>query len=120
MAVQVAANVCELDQPGQLAAARRRQLAAVLAQLRLDVVEVQPRVQLLLRGEGLRALLAVYQHPVLGHVHPLAHRRFAQRGVVRAGAGEVLQQVAELCGLGNSQIDRDTGVGDAPGAGLAR
>ena len=67
-----------------------------------------------------RAAGRVVEHPVLGDVQPAAHRRFAQRRVVGARAGEVLQQVAELRGLGDPQIDRRARVGAARGAGACR
>ena len=102
---------CELDQPGQLPAGGRRQLAAVLAQLGLDVVESEQPIQLLLRGAGDRFLLPVGEDAVLGHVQSAAHRGFAQRRVVGPGAREVLEQVAELRGLGDPQVDGDARVG---------
>ena len=57
---------------------------------------------------------------VLGDVQPAAHRRLAQRHVVRLGAGEVLQQVAELVGLDDAQVDRHPGVGARARGVLAR
>ena len=48
VAVQVAADVLQLDQPRQRPVAGGLQLAAVLAQLRLDVGEAEALVDLLL------------------------------------------------------------------------
>ena len=87
----------ELDQLGSRACRRRAvELAAVLAQLRLDVGEAEPLVDLLLGRARARFAGGVVEDPVLGDVQAAAHGGLAQRGVVRARAGEVLQQVAEL------------------------
>ncbi len=99
---------------------RRLQLAAVLAQLGLDVGEAEPLVDLLLARARVRGAGGVVEDPVLGDVQPAPHRRFAQRRVVRPRAGEVLQQVAELRGLGDPQVDRHARVRARPRPGLAR
>ena len=84
MAVQVAPDVGELDQLGQPARlGGGRELAAVLAQLGLDVGEAEARVDLLLGREGLRLAGRVVEDAVLGDVQPAAHGRLAQGGVVR-------------------------------------
>ena len=107
MAVQVAAEVAELDQLRQPAAARRRrlELAAALAQLGRDPVEPERRVDLLLGRAAQRLAGRVVEDPVLGDVQPAPHRRLAQRHVVRLGAGEVLEHVAELVGLDDLEVD---------------
>ncbi len=74
----------------------RLQLAAVLPQLRLDVGEAQQPVHLGLRRARPRGPVGVVLDAVLGDVQPAAHRELAQRGVVRGGAREVLQQVPQL------------------------
>ena len=106
----------------QLAGARRLQLAAVLAQLRLDVGVAEPLVDLLLAlAERHLAALGVGD-AVLGDREAAADRVFAQRHVVGLGAGEVLQQVAEGGRRHDPQVDRDAVVGlgaDAVGAGGA-
>ena len=45
---------------------------------------------------------------------PAPHGRLAQRHVVRLGAGEVLEHVAELVGLDDLQVDLHARVGDRP------
>ena len=52
--VEVAADVVERDQLGQLALVGRLELAAALAQLRLDVGEAEPLVDARLVGEEVR------------------------------------------------------------------
>ena len=63
---------------------------------------------------------AVVEHAVLGDVQPPAHCRLAQRHVVLLGAGEVLQQIAELVGGDDPEVDLQPRVGPQPHAGLAR
>ena len=99
--MQVAADVAERDQLGQLAARARPQLAAVLAQLGRDVLHAEQLVDLLLGGAGVGHALVV-DHAVLGHVEAALHGRRAQRLVVLARAGEVLEQVAEVLRLARS------------------
>ena len=117
--VEVAADVVELDQLRQAALARRLELAAVLAQLGRDELHAEPLVDLLLGrvGDGLAAL--VVGDPVLAHVQAAPHRLGAQRLVVPAGAGEVLEQVAEGLLRHDPQVDGQAGVGDRLGARLA-
>ena len=93
--VQVAADVAEGDQVGQLAFARRLQLAAPLAQLRLDVGVAERRVDVLLALAELDPAALAVGDAVLGDREAAGHRLFAQLHVVGLGAGEVLQQVAE-------------------------
>jgi hypothetical protein len=49
-------------------------------------------------------------------MQPLAHRRLSQRHVVLLGAGEVLQQIAELIGSDDAQVHLQPGVGAQPNA----
>ncbi len=103
------------------AAGRGRELAAVLAQLGLDVGQTEQSVDLLLgRARRRRA----------------AARRRARRTRTRAGragrplragatlwarrAGEVLQQVAEALGADDAQVDAHAGVRPRARGGLAR
>ena len=96
MGVEVAADVGELDEVGQLAFARRLQLAAALAQLRLDVGVAEPLVDLAPRvSQSSTSPLSVSVMPCSETERPRADRLFAQLHVVGLGAGEVLQQVAE-------------------------
>ena len=119
--VQVAAQVVELDQLRQPAAGRRRrlELAAALAQLGRDPVEPERRVDLLLGRAAHRLAGRVVEDPVLGDVQAAAHGRLAQRHVVRLGAREVLEDVAELVGLDDPQVDLHARVRDDARARLA-
>ena len=120
MAVQVAADVGELDEIGELARRRRRDLAVALAQLGLDVGEAEALVDLSLVGVlGDGAGLGL-EDPVLGHREALLDRALAQVDVVLGRAGEVLEQVAVGVGSDDPQIDRDPVVGDDLGAGGCR
>ncbi len=120
--MEIALDVGELDQVGQLAFARRLQLAAALAQLRLDVGVAEPLVDLRLGRAGLDVAALGLGDPVLGDREAAGDRLFAQLHVVGLGAGEVLEQVAEGGGRDDPQVDRDPVVGlgaDAVGAGFA-
>ena len=71
-------------------------------------------------AKALRAAAVVVGDAVLAHVQAAAHRLAAERLVVPARAGEVLEQVAEGL-LGNdAQVDGEPGVRDRPRACLAR
>ena len=96
------------------------QLAAVLAQLGRDVLHAQPLVDLLLGRAGVRLAALVVGDAVLAHVQPAPDRLRAQRLVVLARAGEVLQQVAERLLRHHAQVHRHARVGDGPRAGVAR
>ena len=96
----------------------RFELTAVLAQLGLDVVQAEQRVHLGLGGAPMGLAGGVVEQAVLGHVQALAHGGVAQRHVVLLGAGQVLEQVAELVGGDDSQVDPDAGVGAQADAGL--
>ena len=118
MAMQVTLEVGELDQLRQRAIRRRLQLAAVLAQLRLDVFQPQQGVHLGLGLAAMRLARGVVEDAVLGDVNPLSCRRVAQRHVVLLGAREVLEQVAELIRRDDLQIDLERGVCAQTHAGL--
>ena len=60
-----------VDELGQRALARRLELAAALAQLRLDVGQPERRVDLLLGRAAHRLARRVVEDPVLGDVQPL-------------------------------------------------
>ena len=102
----------ELDQLRQRALQRRLELAAPLAQLRRDPRQPEPLVDLLLGRAAQRLAGLVVEDPVLGDVQPAPHRRLAQLHVVRLGAGEVLQDVAELVGRDDAQVDLHARVRD--------
>ena len=86
------------------------ELAAVLAQLGRDPRQPEALVDLLLGRAAQRLAGRVVEDPVLGDVQPAAHGRLAQRHVVGLRAGEVLQQVAELVGLDDAQVDVEARV----------
>ena len=104
---------------GKPMSARSLELAAALAQLRLDVVEPEPRIDLLLGRAGMRLTCLVVFDAVLAHVKALLHCVLAQRDVVLLGAGEMLEEVAELLRRDDPQLDCDAVVGDDPRAGVA-
>ena len=94
MQVEVAAEVGELDQRGQLALSRRFEFAQVLAQLRGDVLVAEELVELLLAARledlaGLDLLDAVF-----GDREAAPDRILAKGDVVVLRAGEMLQQIS--------------------------
>ncbi len=76
--------------------------------------EPEERVDLLLGRAAVRLAGRVVEDAVLGDVQPAADGRLAQRHVVGLRAGEVLQQVAELVGLDDAQVDRACRCACAP------
>ena len=86
------------------------ELSAVLAQLRLDVVEAEQRVHLGLGRAAVGGAGRVVEHPVLGDVQATADGRVTQGHVVLLGSREVLEQVAELVGCDDSQVDSQPGM----------
>ena len=105
---------------GSFALARRLQLAAALAQLGLDVGVAEALVDLLLGRAELDLAALDLGDPVLGDGEAARHRLLAQLHVVRLGAGEVLEQVAEGLRGDDPQVDRDPVVGLRPHAVRAR
>ena len=98
MAVEVAAQVGQVDEGRQPAGQRRLDLAGVLAQLGLDERQAEERVRLGLGGErpqlggvaGQRlAVLADPQEALLGQAPALVAGHRPQPDVVLLGAGEV-------------------------------
>src|SRR6185312_11363637 len=87
------------------------QLAAVLAQLGLDVVQAEAGVDLELARERLGLAGRVVEDPVLGDVQPPLDGRLAEGRVVRARAGEVLEQAPEVLRRRDPQVEADPGVG---------
>ena len=110
VAMEIAADVAQLDQLGQLALFGGLDLAAVLAQLGRDPRHAEALVDLLLGGAAGGHAGGVVEDPVLGDVQPAPDGRLAQRHVVLLGAREVLQDVAELVGLDDPQVDRHARV----------
>ena len=98
VAVQVAAEIAELEQAREGAGERRLDLAGVLAQLRLDEREAEEVVGLRLGGEGAQlggvpgqrlAVLAEAQEALLGQAPALVAGHRPQPDVVLLGSGEV-------------------------------
>ena len=89
------------------------ELAAVLAQLGLDVRQPERRVDLLLGLAGQRLPGRVVEDPVLGNVQALADRHLAQVRRCGLAAGEVLEQVPERRRRDDAQVDAKPGLGDA-------
>ena len=120
VAVQVALRSSSTISSRELAAGERGlELAAALAQLGRDPLQPELGVDLLL-GRAARGLARrVVEDPVLGDVQALAHRGLAQGDVVRLGAGEVLEHVAELVGLDDLDVHLHARVGHHARAGLA-
>jgi hypothetical protein len=85
------------------------QLATVLAQLRRDVLHAEQLVHLLLGGARVRG--ALVHDPVLGDVEAALHGGGPERLVVLPRAREVLQQVAEVLGRHDPEVDRQPVVG---------
>ena len=99
MAVQVAADVlaARSARAGRPRPRAASQLAAVLAQLGLDVGEAEQRVDLLLGRAGVRARrCASSRMPYSETCSPRRTAASRSAALWRARAGEVLQQVAEL------------------------
>ncbi len=96
------------------------ELAAVLAQLGLDVLHPEQRIHLRFGLAAMGLSGGVVEDPVLGDVQALADGGVAQRHVVLLGAGQVLEQVAVLVGRDDPQVDRQPRVGAQPHARVAR
>ena len=103
---------------GSLRVARGLELAAVLAQLRRDPVHAEQLVDLLLGRARVRRLRRVVGDAVLRDVEAALDRRGAQRLVVLLRPGQVLEQVAEVLGRDDPQVDADAVVRDRARAGL--
>ena len=108
MIVEDAADVPDLDEPGQLMRRRGLDLAGVLAQFRRDVVEAQRREQFGFRLARDRAVRA--DEPVLADLVTLLFPFRPQMEVVRHAAGEVVQGVGELVVGHDSQVAADLGA----------
>src|SRR5690606_27753958 len=94
--VEVAADVLQLDEVGQLSGGRRLDLARVLPERRRDPGKVQGGVDrfLGLGGDG----GAVFEQPVLVQEPPSVDGALAQGDVVGFRAGEVEDGSAEVLG----------------------
>ena len=113
--VQVAADVVERDQLRQLALARRLQLAAALAQLRLDVGVAEALVDLSSVSQSSTSPLSTSVIPCSETERPRATASSRSCDVVGLGAGEVLEQVAEGVRGDDPQVDRDRRCGSGRG-----
>src|SRR5918911_1694561 len=89
----------------------RRSSSSAVAQLRRYPREPEAVVDLLLGGAAERLTGRVVEDPVLGDVQPAPHGALAQADVVRLGAGEVLQHVAELVRGDDLEVHAHAGVG---------
>src|SRR3954452_7200363 len=116
--MEVAANVVERDELGQLALGGSANLAVGLSELRLYVVESQPPVDLGLgRVAGNLAGLGVGDS-MLGHGKSHPHGALAKLDAVLGGAREMLEQVSVGVWSDDSQVDCDPVVGGDPGTAL--
>ena len=105
--VQVAADVAQLDQLGQLAGVGPIELAPGLAQLGRETGQVQRAVDLLFRAAG--DLLLAAEDAVFVDLQPPRLGPAAEHDVVLLRAGEVLQGRAERLGRHGPQIDLHAG-----------
>ena len=105
--VQVAADVAEFDQRGQLAGVGPLELPPGLAQLGRKAGQVQRRVDLFLRAAG--DLFLAAEDAVLVDLQPSRLGPAAEHDVVLLRAGEVLQGGAERLGRHRPQIDLHAG-----------
>src|SRR5215211_3420141 len=102
--VQVSADVFDGDEVGQAAAVSRFDLTSVLPQLRRYVAEAEPRVEILLRGDGLVVAGPRSGQAVLGDVDAHLDGPLAQRDVVGLAAGKVVQKRAVGLGIYDPQV----------------
>jgi hypothetical protein len=98
------------DQLGKVPFAGGFQLSPALAQLGLDVGVAESLVDPLLGLAELRLTALDLGDAVLGDGQPTGHRVLAEADVVRLGAGEVLEQVAERLRGDDPQVDPDAVV----------
>ena len=117
--VQVPLQIGALDQVGQRTVGGGLELAAVLAQLGLDVLQAEQLVDLVFALATVRLAGRVVEHSIFRHVQPPPHGAVAQRHVVLLGTREVLHQVAELIGRDDPQVDLQPRMGPQSHAGLA-
>ncbi len=110
--VEVAAQVAERDEVGQLAGACGGKLAAVLPQLGRDPRVPQELVDLLLGREAVLLAGLDDRHGVLGDREPAPNRLLAQRDVVVLGAGEMLEQVSVARRLDDAEVEPQPVVRD--------
>jgi hypothetical protein len=106
--VEVAPKVVERHERRWLEAGCK--FSPVLAEFRLEVRESEEGVDLLLRLAVVRLAGGVVENAVLADVEAALHGRLAQRDVVLLAPGEVLQQVPELLGRDDLEVDRQTVV----------
>ncbi len=124
MGVEVAADVADRDEVGELAPARRLQLAAALAQLRLDVVVAEALVDLLL-GRDIHRLDVGLVDPLdaaVGPANPDRRRQGVEQCTAEtdvAGelpmliddAGEVAPVAGDIAQPQNGASPRDAALG---------
>ena len=112
MHVEVALEVAQLDELGQLPLARRLELAAVLAQLGRDPRVAQPLVELAFPGRAKHLVRLDVRDAVLGDGEPAANRLLPQRDVVGLRAGEVLEQIPVALGRDDAKVEPEAVVRD--------
>ena len=124
VAMEVPAQVAELDQRRQRPFARRLQLTEVLAQLRWDVLVAEKAIELFLAA-GLEDLAGLdLLDAVLGDREPTPDRVLTQRDVVVLRAGEVLEEISVQTGRDDAEVEAQPVVRDhrrlrlAPGSDL--
>ena len=102
--VQVAADVPYGDEVGQAALVGGFDLPGVLAQLRGNVREVEPRVEILLRGDGFVVARPCFGKAVLGDVYAHLDGPLTQRDVVGLPTREMVQKRAVGLGIYDPEI----------------
>ena len=101
--VQIAADVVQLDERGQLAGVGPFKLVAGLTQLRRKTGQIERGIDLLFRATGNAIVTA--KDAVLVDFQPARFRSAADDDVVLFRAGEVLQGRAERLGRHGAEID---------------
>jgi hypothetical protein len=117
--VEVAADVVDGEQLREFAGIARLDLPPPLPQLGFDVGEAEQLVDARLVGELVDLLPVDDGDPVLTHREAAGQRPLAELDVVRGGASEVLEQVAEGVLRPDSQIDLEPRMGEDARGGVA-
>jgi hypothetical protein len=102
--VQISAHVGDLDELGELTPLCGLDLTRVLPELRRDVRQTEPGVELLLGGDGFVVSGPFLGEAVLGDVDAHLYSPLPERDVVGLAAREVVQERAERLGLDDPQV----------------